>query len=409
MASQPRFRGPREELAWIVRRLDALQRGVASGSSGGGGSRVAVSDEGSPLTSAAASLDFAGGGVEATNVGSAVTVTIPGGLFGTGVDQSGPNANAGGDSTVATGTDSFAVGNGSTASGDNSAAFGTSSTASGSSSFAAGNIARAEGEDAVAFNNGRAAGQASYSDGQSYAQGDFSHAESNAGTGPSAQYAHAEGGGFASGSYSHAEGEDTIASGEASHAEGVSTTASNQYTHAEGNNTTASGDTSHAEGDSTIASGYASHAQGILAHAFRTGEHATATRDNKVLQHSEICITNDWGTSDVNIGGGTDPIEIPVHDGHFDAKVTLYLGDLESRWDITFRGSNDATDFAGRPSGTVTIDASAGGSALVYGSSAITWAVSGDSAGNVLITPSATTGSTDRYAHVDLFELHANT
>lgn len=40
---------------------------------------VVVKDEGSNLTTAVTSLDFVGAGVTATNVGNAVTVTIPSG------------------------------------------------------------------------------------------------------------------------------------------------------------------------------------------------------------------------------------------------------------------------------------------------------------------------------------------
>lgn len=44
-----------------------------------GGGSIAVSDEGTQLTAAATSVNFVGAGVTATNSGSAVTVTIPGG------------------------------------------------------------------------------------------------------------------------------------------------------------------------------------------------------------------------------------------------------------------------------------------------------------------------------------------
>lgn len=47
------------------------------------GTPVAISDEGTPLTSAVTSIDFTGAGVTATVVGSAVTVTINGGGGGT--------------------------------------------------------------------------------------------------------------------------------------------------------------------------------------------------------------------------------------------------------------------------------------------------------------------------------------
>lgn len=45
----------------------------------GGGNNLAVLDEGTQITPAATSMNFVGDGVTATAVGSAVTVTIPGG------------------------------------------------------------------------------------------------------------------------------------------------------------------------------------------------------------------------------------------------------------------------------------------------------------------------------------------
>ena len=54
---------------------------LATGTSGysGAGSALAVSDEGSLLTSSATSFNFTGAGVSATNTGTDVTVTIAGG------------------------------------------------------------------------------------------------------------------------------------------------------------------------------------------------------------------------------------------------------------------------------------------------------------------------------------------
>lgn len=52
--------------------------GSGGGGGGGGGNDVAVLDEGVLLTSAVASINFVGVGVEATNTGSAVTVTVSG-------------------------------------------------------------------------------------------------------------------------------------------------------------------------------------------------------------------------------------------------------------------------------------------------------------------------------------------
>jgi hypothetical protein len=45
---------------------------------GGGGTLTTVKDEGSNLTTAATSLDVVGAGATATNVGGAVTLTVPG-------------------------------------------------------------------------------------------------------------------------------------------------------------------------------------------------------------------------------------------------------------------------------------------------------------------------------------------
>ena len=45
----------------------------------GSGTLTTVKDEGSTLSSAAVSIDFTGSGVTATNVGTAITVDIPGG------------------------------------------------------------------------------------------------------------------------------------------------------------------------------------------------------------------------------------------------------------------------------------------------------------------------------------------
>jgi hypothetical protein len=319
------------------------------------------------------------------------------GLIGTGVTQTGANANAGGDSTVATGADSFAVGSGSQATGDYSHAEGLTTTASGNDSHAEGRETQAsadhthaEGYLSVASNTG------AHAEGlQAQATGDYSHAEGDNTT--------------ASGQAAHSECFFTTASGNNSHAEGRRTTASEQAAHSEGDGTVASGYASHAEGIGTIASGGQAHAEGEGTHAFRYDETSTASQGSKTLQVSRAVITANNGTGDLNVGGTTNPIKIPVHDGYFDGKVTIFKDDMTDRWDLTFRGSNSATNFAGRAAGTVTITASAGGGSTTYGSSTITWAVTGDSAGNVLITPSATTAGWDRYVHVEMFELHANT
>lgn len=63
---------------------------IAATGGGGGGSALIVKDEGSTLTSAAASINFVGAGVTATTSGSDVTVTISGGGGGGGGDVTGP-------------------------------------------------------------------------------------------------------------------------------------------------------------------------------------------------------------------------------------------------------------------------------------------------------------------------------
>ena len=66
--------------------------GVVIGGGGAGGGAVAVSDEGSLLTSTATSFNFVGSGVVATVSGTDITVTIPGG----GIGPTGPTGPAGG-------------------------------------------------------------------------------------------------------------------------------------------------------------------------------------------------------------------------------------------------------------------------------------------------------------------------
>ena len=80
----------------------------AVGATGVGGS-ITVKDEGSTLTTAATSLDFVGAGVTATNVGGAVTVTIPGGGGGgaTGVSGFSGYSGAAGSPGGATGATGF--------------------------------------------------------------------------------------------------------------------------------------------------------------------------------------------------------------------------------------------------------------------------------------------------------------
>ncbi len=52
---------------------------TASHALNSGGSPVTIKDKGSTLTTGVTSIDFVGDGVTATNIGDAVTVTIPGG------------------------------------------------------------------------------------------------------------------------------------------------------------------------------------------------------------------------------------------------------------------------------------------------------------------------------------------
>jgi hypothetical protein len=68
----------------------------------GSGSNIAVSDEGSLLTSSVTSFDFTGSGVTATAVGNAVTVNIPGGGGSGGYTRTTITATAGQTSFTAT-------------------------------------------------------------------------------------------------------------------------------------------------------------------------------------------------------------------------------------------------------------------------------------------------------------------
>lgn len=139
--------------------------------------------------------------------------------LGPGVDPSGMN--------------SFAVGDTSTASGDNSVAMGLSTNATGSASHAEGN--------------------------QTTAGGNYSHAEGDS-SNASGIVAHAEGNNTHSdGMGSHSEGNQTWATGDAAHSEGGSSNpgtlglASGENSHVEGLDCIASGDNSHAAGEGTLA------------------------------------------------------------------------------------------------------------------------------------------------------------
>jgi hypothetical protein len=65
---------------------------LGAGGGGGGGSALEILDEGSSLTATAVSIDFVGSGVTASNVGSDVTVTVPGGLQPVHYTLNGPLA-----------------------------------------------------------------------------------------------------------------------------------------------------------------------------------------------------------------------------------------------------------------------------------------------------------------------------
>lgn len=68
--------------AYVYKIRNAANSAWETVGSGGGGSAITAKDEGSTLTAAATSFDFAGDGVTATSVGGAVTVTIPGAASG---------------------------------------------------------------------------------------------------------------------------------------------------------------------------------------------------------------------------------------------------------------------------------------------------------------------------------------
>jgi hypothetical protein len=73
------------------RGFDGMDRG-GGGSGTGTGSALTVKDEGSSLDTAVTSIDFAGDGVTATNVGHAITVSIAGGTQNIYVQASDPGA-----------------------------------------------------------------------------------------------------------------------------------------------------------------------------------------------------------------------------------------------------------------------------------------------------------------------------
>ena len=127
---------------------------------------------------------------------------------------------------------------------------GDTTTASGENSFAEGYNTKAQGTASHAEGSGsKAMGLESHAEGyDTYAGGNYSHAE---GTGTQT-----------SGTYSHAEGYYTMVSGESSHAEGANTYASGTRSHAEGYRSKAMGDCTHAEGSNTLARNTGEHACG---------------------------------------------------------------------------------------------------------------------------------------------------
>jgi hypothetical protein len=209
-----------------------------------------------------------------------------------------------GDSSSATGVDSFAQGSTAAASaqaahaeGANTTASGLASHAEGSGSTASGNFSHAEGAGGTS-----ATGIASHAEGEAtLAQGDKSHAEGT-GTQAFSLNAHAEGVSTAvSGPNGHAEGNTTkvLLAGTNGHAEGLNTTVSGAQGHAEGENTTASGADSHAEGFGTTASGAQSHAEGSASAATNAIAHAegNGTLSSGIASHSEGSLTQATGGS----------------------------------------------------------------------------------------------------------------
>ncbi|AJR18470.1 hypothetical protein GUY44_07215 [Pimelobacter simplex] len=225
------------------------------------------------------------------------------------------------------------------------------------------------------------------------APGNAARAEGT-GTTSSGWASHAEGSGTAAtADFAHAEGNQSLAAGRASHAEGYAT-ATGDGAHAEGEaDCTAAGYCSHAEGYSRSSGDYA-HSEGSGSHAFRPAEHAEGTDG---IQRSNVYL------SGTDAGSGTSPVELPIHAGPCSARITIVSADGLVRWDLLVSATNDATTFAGRGAGTVTINSATGGGSTSHGSSAITWTASGDNAGQIVLTPSATFGN--RRVMAELLEL----
>jgi len=290
---------------------------ASSAIGGGGAASVAILNEGSQITPTVTSIDFVGGGVNATNVGNAVTVTIPGG--GTGAPgglntqiqfNSGSEFSGSGNfsfdynnnivyltgSSITSGSirltgSMFISGAVSASFGPNTVGFfGTASWAQSASFVTASNVWGPFGSSSVL-----SASYASGSTSASYAA--TASFASSASAAPFDTYIQYNSGGLfaatgsfrfiyasqslqqgfdttASGLFSHAQGYFTIASGASSHAEGGNTLALGGYSHAEGSNTVALGGYSHAEGFQTLALGGYSHAEGNLTTASGNYSHA---------------------------------------------------------------------------------------------------------------------------------------
>ncbi|HMR72659.1 MAG TPA: hypothetical protein PKD68_01480, partial [Candidatus Saccharibacteria bacterium] len=151
----------------------------------------------------------------------------------------------------------------------------------------------------------------------------------------------------------------------------------------------------------TAGNAYA-HAEGYSTTAFRVAE---STRGNGgFVQQAFIPATSGAANqTDVRYVAATGVITIPVHAGITSGKVSIFTEDGTIRWDVTFSANNNATTYATRATGTVSILASVGTTATTYGTSAITWTVTGNATGQVIITPSATPPA--RRVWCELFQL----
>lgn len=168
-----------------------------------------------------------------------------------------PEGFGGGNSMIALGKETNAIGAGAMAEGYKTYANGSGAHAEGKQTKATNNYAHAEGYQSLA------SGEGAHAEGErTEATGEDSHAEGKNNI-ASGNYSHAEGwGNEVTGQYGHTEGYENESSGYGSHSEGNLTTASGQDSHAEGKGCVASGNYSHAEGYESVASLPAQHAQG---------------------------------------------------------------------------------------------------------------------------------------------------